>query len=84
MELFHIYIRQLLCEFVLQANDHITKLDLSHNNICEDGATYLGKGIAANDTITDLNLSWNSIRRKGAVIICKAVKVTSSAIYLNI
>ena len=51
------------------------RLDLSHNNICEDGATYMGKAIAANDTLEELDLSWNSIRRKGAVTICKALKV---------
>ena len=48
---------------------------MSHNNICEDGATYMGKAIAANDTLEELDLSWNSIRRKGAVTICKALKV---------
>jgi len=38
-----------------QANDYIIKLNLSHNNICEDGARYVGKAIAANDTLEDLD-----------------------------
>jgi len=60
---------------VLQRNESVVYLDLSHNELCEDGAMCLGDALGINNSIEQLNLAWNHIRRKGAVQICKGLKV---------
>ncbi|VDI66435.1 Hypothetical predicted protein [Mytilus galloprovincialis] len=40
-------------------------LDLSHNQLSDQGGIILGKALASNETLQVLNLSWNNIRQPG-------------------
>lgn len=59
----------------LQANEYITELDLSDNNIGEVGAGYIGRAQAINNSLDKVDLSGNCIRCSGAVLIGKSIMV---------
>ena len=56
----------------------LQKLDLSNNNLSDDGAAILSDGLKSNNTLLELNISQNSIADKGAQEIAKAILINSS------
>ena len=62
----------------------LQKLDLSNNNLSDDGAATISDGLKINRTLLELNISQNSIRDMGAQEIAKAIKIHSSLQNVNI
>ena len=62
----------------------LQKLDLSNNNLSDDGAATISDGLKTNRTLLELNISQNSIADKGAQEIAKAIKIHSSLQNVNI
>ena len=62
----------------------LQKLDLSNNNLSDDGATTISDGLKTHRTLLELNISQNSIADKGAQEIAKAIKIHSSLQNVNI
>eukprot|EP00592_Proboscia_alata_P024229 CAMPEP_0194438114 /NCGR_PEP_ID=MMETSP0176-20130528/103337_1 /TAXON_ID=216777 /ORGANISM="Proboscia alata, Strain PI-D3" /LENGTH=76 /DNA_ID=CAMNT_0039260003 /DNA_START=233 /DNA_END=460 /DNA_ORIENTATION=- len=60
-------------------NDHtLTTLDLSDNEIGDDGATDIAKALRANTTLTMLNLDRNEIGVDGATAIAEALQTNTT------
>ena len=57
---------------IAEANSTSVKLDISHNNVSDDGAVAISKWLKTNNTLTKLDISWNKITDNGAVSIAKA------------
>lgn len=68
----------MLCndESLFQRNTVLQELNLSYNNIGDEGASCVAKGLAANDYLKILDISWNKIRPFGTVQVVKAVQVS--------
>ena len=62
----------------------LQKLDLSNNNLSDDGAATISDGLKTNRTLLELNISQNSIADKGTQEIAKAIKIHSSLQNVNI
>ena len=60
---------------VLQINSTLKKLDISDNDICDDGAITLSECLKTNVELIELDISWNKIGCKGASAIAKAIQV---------
>jgi len=50
-----------------------TNIDLSHNNIGDEGARTLANGLAGNTTITTIDLGWSDIGYKGAIALADTI-----------
>ena len=57
----------LILGFQFQS-DKMQTLDISHNNICDDGAVAISEYLKVNTTLTNLNISNNSITSNGIII----------------
>jgi hypothetical protein len=68
----------------LQTNNHIVKLNLSSNNLGDEGVTELVKILTRNTTLTKLNLSNNNITDIGATQLYTAILNNKTLIYLNL
>ena len=62
----------------------LQKLDLSGNNLSDDGAATISDGLKTNRTLLELNISQNSIADNGAQEIAKAIKINLSLQNVNI
>ena len=62
----------------------LQKLDLSNNNLSDDGAATISDGLKTNRTLLELNISQNSIADNGAQEIAKAIKINLSLQNINI
>ena len=62
----------------------LQKLDLSNNNLSDDGAATISDGLKANRTLLELNISHNGIEDNGAQEIAKAIKINLSLQNVNI
>ena len=56
----------------------LQKLDLSNNNLSDDGAATISDGLKTNRTLLELNISHNGIEDNGAQEIAKAIKINLS------
>lgn len=72
------FMKRIIYAF-LQRNTVLQELNVSYNNIGDEGAAYLAEALAANDYLKVIDLSWNKIRPFGIVQIAKAVQ--ASVIY---
>ena len=62
----------------------LQKLDLSNNDLSDDGAAAISDGLRSNNTLLELNISQNSIADKGTQEIAKAIVINSSLQNINI
>ena len=62
----------------------LQKLDLSNNNLSDDGAATISDCLKTHRTLLELNISQNSITDNGAQEIAKAIKIHSSLQNVNI
>lgn len=68
-------------------DDHylgLRSIDLSHNDLGDEGGQILGHAIGDNETVTELDLSWNKIRKTGIGCIAKGLAENNSLKYLNL
>ncbi|KAJ3423714.1 leucine rich repeat family protein [Anaeramoeba flamelloides] len=62
----------------------LTHLDLSENEIDEEGMQALSQALKVNQTLTHLNLSWNQIGYEGMQALCECLKVNQTLVYLDL
>jgi hypothetical protein len=62
-----------LCS-VIVFNDRVTSLDLSHNNLGDDGAEVLAKLMSQKKNVLALNVSHNGITDAGVVLLMRAAR----------
>eukprot|EP01006_Ploeotia_vitrea_P040674 TRINITY_DN66446_c0_g2_i1.p1 TRINITY_DN66446_c0_g2~~TRINITY_DN66446_c0_g2_i1.p1 ORF type:complete len:1081 (+),score=140.50 TRINITY_DN66446_c0_g2_i1:81-3245(+) len=62
----------------LKTNTHITKLDLSNNNVGDQGAAALASVLKVNRALTSINLTGNAVGDKGALTLAEALKANGS------
>ena len=65
-------------------NDKVQKLNLSHNNISDDGAVVISEYLKANITLKELNISNNKITNNGIIKIAEAIKANTTLSLLDI
>ena len=70
--------------FSLCYNTTVQILDVSHNEISDDGAVAISKCLEHNNTLQNLNMSDNEITLSGAMELIKAITTNSSLQKLNI
>ena len=58
----------------LEKNNSLTKLDLSKNNIGDNGMNSLSIALEKNNSLTKLDLSWNKIEGKEKSLYVKLLK----------
>jgi hypothetical protein len=68
---------------ILEVNEKIAHLDLSKNNLHDEGMVLLMKSICQNDSIVHLNLSQNSISPDGAAKMFKYLSTNHALISLD-
>ncbi|XP_022804753.1 NLR family CARD domain-containing protein 3-like [Stylophora pistillata] len=66
--------KTILLTNILRTNTSMTKLDLSLNKICDDGAAALADCLKEKKSLTDLSLSSNEIGDAGAAALAKCLK----------
>jgi hypothetical protein len=69
---------------ILTIPTFLTKLDLSENLICEDGAKALGKALETNTSLEELNLDNCKLKDKGGCAIANGLRKNTSLIVLNL
>ena len=62
----------------------LQKLDLSNNNLCDDGAVTISDGLKYNNTLLELNISQNNITNEGTKNLTKAIQVNTTLRKLDI
>ena len=62
----------------------LQKLDLSNNNLSDDGAATISDGLKTNRTLLELNLSNNNLSDDGAATISDGLKTNRTLLELNI
>ena len=62
----------------------LQKLDLSNNNLSDDGAATISDGLKTNRTLLELNLSNNSLSDDGAATISDCLKANRTLLELNL
>ena len=62
----------------------LQNLDLSNNNLCDDGAVTISDGLKYNNTLLELNISQNNITNEGTKNITKAIQVNTTLRKLDI
>ena len=62
----------------------LQKLDLSNNNLSDDGVATISDGLKTNRTLLELNISHNGIEDNGAQKVAKAIQIHSSLQNINI
>ena len=62
----------------------IPKLDISDNQLCDDGAVTISDCLKSNDSLKELNMSMNNIHSVGGKKLTEAMKVNTSSQNLNI
>ena len=65
-------------------NSTLTNLDLSNNQIGDDGATRLSRAIRNNTSLEELNVTKNPINELGATHLSEALMVNFTLLKLNI
>lgn len=68
----------------LQKADTLQKLDLSFNEIDNEGACFIATALQKNFSIKSLNLSFNKIKNKGGIAISEAIQQNSTLEELNL
>ena len=68
----------------IQVNTALQKLNISHNEISDDGAIAFSECLKTNTTLIELDMSWNNITCKGASVIVEAIQVNTALQKLNI
>ncbi|OMJ73130.1 hypothetical protein SteCoe_28249 [Stentor coeruleus] len=68
----------------LQKADTLEKLDLSFNEIENEGAYFIATALQRNFSIKSLNLSFNKIKNKGGIAISEAIQQNSTLEELNL
>jgi len=69
---------QTLCN-----NIFITALDLSYNNLTDDGALHVAKLIEESATIKEISLMYNDFGKEGAIHIAKALQNNETVVSLK-
>ncbi|CAF4272632.1 unnamed protein product, partial [Rotaria magnacalcarata] len=66
--------------------DHpnIKNLNLSHNQLDEEGGKYLAEWLVDNHVLLNLDISWCSIRLLGAKALAKAIGDNNKLVSLNL
>ena len=64
--------------------DTLLKLNISRNEISDDGAIAFSECLKTNTTLIELDMSWNNITCKGACAIAEAIQVNTALQKLNI
>lgn len=65
----HAFLDEICDAFAENLPTALTFLDLSHNQIADEGAPSIAKGIKKLKQLTSLNLSYNAIDAKGSILI---------------
>ena len=68
----------------ISKNTSLQELDISHNNLQDDGAVAIGEQLKFNKTLQHLNMSANGITNKGLQSIAEALYVGTGLCKLNI
>ena len=68
----------------LMNNSTLTALNLSSNNITDEGAKRLAEAIKVNTTLQELNISMNKITDEGAKRLAEAIQINTTLQELNI
>jgi Leucine-rich repeat (LRR) protein len=63
---------------LLETKTTLKTLDLSGNQIVDEGATVLAQALKSNDTLTNLNLDENQITNVGATALAEELLKTNS------
>ena len=69
---------------VIQINKTLQELNISKNNITDEGAQRLAEAIQINKTLQELNISKNNITDEGAKRLAEAIQVNTTLQELNI
>ena len=69
---------------IIQVDSILQKLDISHNNILDDGAVSISKYLIYNRKFKSVNLCGNNITWCGTSKLAEAIKLNSSLLKLNI
>ncbi|KAH3767255.1 Protein NLRC3 [Pelomyxa schiedti] len=75
-------------EFLVQAlkvpHVHLMQLDVSHNQITDEGAKLLADALKTSTVLAHVDLSGNSIRYEGAIALAGSLRVNRSLICLRL
>ena len=74
----------ILLSALLFHNDRIKKLDISCNNIFDDGAVAISEYLRVNKTCKELNMSNNDITIYGMISIAEGIKINTTLSLLNV
>ena len=62
---------------VIRFNTFLLAYDISHNNLCDDGAIAISRCLKHNRVIKVLNIAGNNITMQGAKIVANFIQETS-------
>jgi len=62
---------------ILKFNTVLQKLDISHQNICEDGAKAIGDGLKNNNTLQELIMAGTKLTDQGITTLMNALELNS-------
>ncbi|KAJ3446861.1 fbox-lrr protein [Anaeramoeba flamelloides] len=68
----------------LKVNQTLINLDLSHNQIGDEGIEELSEALKVNQTLTNLDLSKTGIRAKGVLYLSQALKINRTLTVLDL
>ncbi|KAL0208034.1 hypothetical protein P9112_010621 [Eukaryota sp. TZLM1-RC] len=78
------YYRHFALARALESNSTLTQLNLSDNNIADEGASSLARALESNYTLTQMNLSDNNIADEGASSLARALESNYTLTQLNL